>query len=129
MTSISTILGLLPLALAAGEGAMAAMGAAVIGGLLISTLLTLFIVPAMYMFISTQRDVEKLTNYQMKIKNEESFKFYIPIPTTIVFLLHCCPSHQSRGVFKDRVGAEFRYQNKAQRATISDRNVLGATPD
>jgi multidrug efflux pump len=61
MTSISTMLGLLPLALATGEGANGriAMGVAVIGGLLISTLLTLFIVPAMYMFISTQRDVEK----------------------------------------------------------------------
>ena len=61
MTSISTMLGLLPLALATGEGANGriAMGVAVIGGLLISTLLTLFVVPAMYMFISTQRDVEK----------------------------------------------------------------------
>ena len=61
MTSISTMLGLLPLALATGEGANGriAMGVAVIGGLLISTLLTLFVVPAMYMFISTQRDVEE----------------------------------------------------------------------
>ena len=68
MTSISTILGLLPLALATGEGANGriAMGVAVIGGLLISTLLTLFIVPAMYMFISTQRDVEKTD----KLSNE-----------------------------------------------------------
>ncbi len=69
MTSISTILGLLPLALATGEGANGriAMGIAVIGGLLISTLLTLFIVPAMYMFISTQRDVEKTD----KLSNED----------------------------------------------------------
>ncbi len=59
MTSISTILGLLPLALATGEGANGriAMGVAVIGGLLVSTLLTLFVVPAMYMFISTHRKV------------------------------------------------------------------------
>ena len=69
MTSISTILGLLPLALATGEGANGriAMGVAVIGGLLISTLLTLFIVPAMYMFISTQRDAEKTD----KLSNED----------------------------------------------------------
>ncbi len=60
MTSVSTILGLLPLALAFGEGANGriAMGVAVIGGLLVSTLLTLFVVPAMYMFISTSRSKE-----------------------------------------------------------------------
>ncbi|WP_436415801.1 efflux RND transporter permease subunit [Petrimonas sp.] len=57
MTSISTILGLLPLALATGEGANGriAMGIAVVGGMLISTLLTLFVVPAMYMYLSTNR--------------------------------------------------------------------------
>jgi multidrug efflux pump len=58
MTSISTVLGLLPLALASGEGANGriAMGIAVIGGLLISTLLTLFLIPAMYVYISTNRE-------------------------------------------------------------------------
>ena len=62
MTSASTILGLIPLALATGEGANGriAMGVAVIGGLLVSTLLTLFVVPAMYMYISTQRKVDKI---------------------------------------------------------------------
>lgn len=57
MTSISTILGLLPLAMATGEGANGriAMGIAVVGGMLISTLLTLFVVPAMYMYLSTRR--------------------------------------------------------------------------
>ncbi len=57
MTSISTILGLIPLALASSEGANGriAMGISVIGGMLISTLLTLYIIPAMYMYISTDR--------------------------------------------------------------------------
>ena len=60
MTSISTILGLLPLALATGEGANGriAMGVAVVGGMLISTLLTLFIVPSMYMYLSTNRKLK-----------------------------------------------------------------------
>jgi multidrug efflux pump len=57
MTSISTILGSLPLALAAAEGANSriAMGIAVIGGMTLSTFLTLYIVPAMYMYVSTDR--------------------------------------------------------------------------
>ncbi len=57
MTSISTILGLIPLVFASGEGANGriAMGAAVVGGMLFSTILTLFLVPAVYSYVSTNR--------------------------------------------------------------------------
>lgn len=57
MTSFATILGLLPLVLASAEGSNGriAMGIAVIGGMTISTFLTIFIVPAMYLYISTDR--------------------------------------------------------------------------
>jgi multidrug efflux pump len=57
MTSLSTLLGLLPLAFASAEGANSriAMGISVIGGMLVSTFLTLFIVPAVYSYFSTSR--------------------------------------------------------------------------
>jgi multidrug efflux pump len=54
MTSLATMLGALPIALALGAAAKsrASMGISIIGGLLLSLLLTLYIVPAMYAIIS-----------------------------------------------------------------------------
>ena len=56
MTSMATMLGIAPLALGFGEGARSriAMGTSVIGGMMISTFLTLFVVPAIYTFISSE---------------------------------------------------------------------------
>jgi multidrug efflux pump len=54
MTSLATILGALPIALALGGGAKSriSMGIVVIGGLFFSLVLTLFVIPAMYSFFS-----------------------------------------------------------------------------
>ncbi len=57
MTSISTVLGLIPLVFASGEGANGriTMGVAVVGGLVFATFMTLFVVPAVYGYIATDR--------------------------------------------------------------------------
>ncbi|MEN6618645.1 MAG: efflux RND transporter permease subunit [Rikenellaceae bacterium] len=64
MTSLSTILGILPMVFATGAGAESriSMGVSVAGGLVFSTFFTLYIIPAMYSYISSSKaniDTEK----------------------------------------------------------------------
>jgi multidrug efflux pump len=53
MTTFSTVLGALPLAISAGAGAEArqAIGWVIVGGMTLGTLLTLFVIPAFYTLI------------------------------------------------------------------------------
>jgi multidrug efflux pump len=59
MTSLATVLGALPLALAAGAGAESRqpIGWVVVGGVLLGTLLTLFIIPTFYTLLMGRRRV------------------------------------------------------------------------
>ena len=56
MTALSTILGVLPIALALGAGAESRipMGVAVIGGLVVGTVLALYVIPATYMYLTSE---------------------------------------------------------------------------
>lgn len=59
MTTLTTTLGLLPLALGFGDGAevRAPMAITVIGGLLVSTMLTLVVIPVVYDLLDMRKDV------------------------------------------------------------------------
>lgn len=61
MTSIATILGAMPIAIGLGHGAQSRipMGIVVVGGLLFSLILTLYVIPAVYTFISKENRNEK----------------------------------------------------------------------
>src|SRR4029077_5367559 len=61
MTSFATIIGLLPMALKLGEGseAYAPLARAIIGGLTVSVVLTVFIVPAAYLIVYRNRRISQ----------------------------------------------------------------------
>jgi HAE1 family hydrophobic/amphiphilic exporter-1 len=63
MTTLTTVLGLLPMALGLGQGSemRTPMAITVIGGLLTSTLLTLLVVPVMYALLDRRRDTAQQT--------------------------------------------------------------------
>jgi len=64
MTSLATIIGMLPMAMKLGTGAeqYAPMAKAIIGGLSSSVLLTIFIVPAAYVLVYGKRDAKAAEN-------------------------------------------------------------------
>ncbi|MDZ4681186.1 MAG: efflux RND transporter permease subunit [Saprospiraceae bacterium] len=68
MTSLSTILGVLPIALALGAGSESrvSMGIAVVGGMVFSTLLTLYVIPAIYSYLSSKK-----ANFLVDLTEEE----------------------------------------------------------
>jgi multidrug efflux pump subunit AcrB len=63
MTSLATLFGLIPMAakLGAGGEAYASLARSIIGGLAVSVVLTVFIVPAAYLFIYSKRPVHRVS--------------------------------------------------------------------
>jgi len=62
MTSLATLLGLIPMALGmeAGSEAYAPLARAIIGGLLVSVVVTVFLVPAAYLLVHRQEEEAKV---------------------------------------------------------------------
>jgi HAE1 family hydrophobic/amphiphilic exporter-1 len=58
MTSIAFILGVAPLVFATGAGAHSrnSLGTAVFGGMIVSTILNLFVTPVIYVFVARLED-------------------------------------------------------------------------
>lgn len=75
MTSLATILGAVPIAFAIGAGAKSRipMGLVIIGGLLFSLILTLYVIPAMYTFLSRKKNKKKEVKEEPK-KIEYSYE-------------------------------------------------------
>lgn len=65
MTSLATIFGALPIALAFGSGFQSRipLGIVVVGGLLFSLLLTLFVIPVVYILLSPRKTINVIQNY------------------------------------------------------------------
>jgi HAE1 family hydrophobic/amphiphilic exporter-1 len=70
MTALTTMLGMLPLALSTGEGSeiWSPMGITVIGGLVFSTLVTMVIVPVMYGIFSRKGERDKTQKLRKKFQ-------------------------------------------------------------
>ncbi|MFC0774977.1 efflux RND transporter permease subunit [Terrimonas alba] len=84
MTSLAMSLGALPLALSLGAAATSRipLGVVIVGGILFSLILTLFVLPAMYTYMSTKKqksEMEKL----YPIKDEEAIVAQQPAPETV----------------------------------------------
>ncbi|MFT7070104.1 MAG: multidrug efflux pump [Spirosomataceae bacterium] len=62
MTTLATVLGAMPIALALGSAGESrkSMGTVVMGGLMLSLILTLYVIPAMYIFLSRKKNFKKM---------------------------------------------------------------------
>jgi HAE1 family hydrophobic/amphiphilic exporter-1 len=71
MTAFATVIGIVPLVIASGAGAAArqSIGTAVMGGMCVATLLSLFIVPILYIVVKTIEKRMRLDVHDHKTSN------------------------------------------------------------
>jgi multidrug efflux pump subunit AcrB len=72
MTALAMIIGMVPMALGLGEGGEqnAPLGRAVIGGLLVATLATLFFVPAVYSIVRGKHNADQNLRHDPSEKDD-----------------------------------------------------------
>lgn len=73
MTSLATVLGALPIAMALGSAGRSrmSMGIVIMGGLLFSLVLTLYVIPAIYTFFSRPKNFEKMKMIERVARDSE----------------------------------------------------------
>jgi multidrug efflux pump len=73
MTSLAMALGALPIALSLGAAATSRipLGIVIVGGIIFSLILTLFVIPAIYSFWSTPKKKSELDNIEIKTEHRE----------------------------------------------------------
>ena len=76
MTSLAMSLGALPLALSLGASSTSRipLGIVIVGGIMFSLILTLFVIPAMYSFLSSKKkksEVDKYAHTTTQVQTEE----------------------------------------------------------
>jgi hydrophobic/amphiphilic exporter-1 (mainly G- bacteria), HAE1 family len=82
MTSLAAIFGALPIALGAGAGAelRQPLGVSVVGGLLVSQLLTLYITPVIYIYLDK---VDRILSRRLNKAVEEHAVLKPPVPRVV----------------------------------------------
>lgn len=74
MTSLAMSLGALPIALSLGAAATSRipLGIVIVGGIIFSLILTLYVIPAMYTYLSTPKKKSELDKLELKTEHSEA---------------------------------------------------------
>ncbi len=85
MTSLAMSLGALPLALSLGAAATSRipLGVVIVGGILFSLILTLYVLPAMYTYMSSPKKKSEMEMLYPTLKEEAQLSQQEPLPQTV----------------------------------------------
>jgi multidrug efflux pump subunit AcrB len=98
MTALAMILGMIPMAIGSGEGGEqnAPLGRAVIGGLIVATIVTLLVVPAAYVIFRKRPPAKHLLEERFRLESEGASDAAVAIPAGAGrFSIESLVSHRS----------------------------------